>query len=289
MEAEGGARRLGSLTVYPVGLGTAPVSIEGRPDWDTGVRVVVAAVEAGMTLIDTADAYCLSSAREHGYGERLVAEALDRLGSAARDVVVATKGGEMRDRGAWRLIGSPENLRSACEASLRALGVDAIDLYQLHRPDPAVPLEESLGAMVQLREDGLVRELGVCNVTEDELAVAMGVAPLISVQNPLQFDSSTQDRIIETCERSGLSFLAHSPFGGPGRARRLADDSRLAGPAATMGAAPHDVALAALLSRSPAVIPIPGTASPRRPAHHASAAGIRLTPEMQRSIGLLRS
>ena len=283
METEG-ARRLGSLAVYPIGLGTARIAIEGRPDWETGVRVVVAAVEAGMTLIDTADAYCLSSAREHGYGERLVAEALDRLGSAARDVLVATKGGEVRDHGAWKLIGRPEHMRSACEASLRALRVDIIDLYQLHRPDPAVPLEETLGAMVQFREDGLVRELGVCNVTEGELAVAMRVAPLVSVQNPLQFDTSAQDRIIETCERRGLSFLAHSPFGGPGRARRLAGDSRLAGLATTMGVTAHDVALAAVLSRSPAVIPIPGTTRPERATHHASAAAIRLTPEMRRSI-----
>ncbi len=281
-----GARRLGSFTVSPVGFGAARVSIEGRPDWETGVRVVMAAVDAGMTLIDTADAYCLSSSSEHGYGERLVAEALRRLGSAASGVVVATKGGELRVRGAWKLDGRPEHIRAACEASLRALDVDVIDLYQLHRPDPAVPLTDTIGAMVQLRHDGLVREIGVCNVTEQQLEAVIAVGPVVAVQNPLTYDRSRRDSVLEACERHGLAYLAHSPFGGPGSARRLGNDRRLATVADSCGSTPHAVALAALLARSPSMIPIPGTSSVQRPAGHIAAGRIELSAEDRRVLGL---
>ena len=267
-------RRIGTLEVSSIGFGAARIAIEGRPPWNTGVEVVKSAVAAGMMLIDTADAYCLESSAEHGYGERLVAAGLRN--APGGEVVVATKGGEIRRGGLWKLIGRPEHLRKACEASLRRLEVDTIDLYQLHRPDPAVPLEESLGAMTELRERGLVREIGVCNVTLDELERALSAAPVAAVQNPLSVGRSDQDPIIELCEREGIAFLAHSPFGGPVGAARIGMDQRLAGAAGTHGVSPYDVALAALLARSPAIIPIPGTANPARPAKHARASLLTL-------------
>ena len=281
MGGDPSTRAIGPFSVYPIGFGAARVSIEGRPDWETGLRVVMAAVEAGMTFIDTADAYCLSSAREHGYGERLVASALARLGSAADAVIVATKGGEIREGGAWKLNGQPDHLRSACKASLRAMGVDQIDLYQLHRPDPAVPLAESLGALTELQDEGLVREIGVCNVTEGELRAACDIGRIVSVQNPLAFDTKGQERILDFCERQGLAFLAHSPFGGPRRAARIRSDDRISALASSTSATSHQVALAALLARSEVVIPIPGTTRPERPRNHASAAAVELPQRPQ--------
>lgn len=284
-EAAPTRRRLGDFDVHPIGFGAARVSIEGRPSREQGVRVVMAAVTAGATLVDTADAYCVDSSREHGYGERLVADALSRLGSAADHVVVATKGGEVRPGdGSWRLRGHPDHLRSACESSLRTLGVEVIDLYQLHRPDPAVPLEDSLGAMSELQEAGLVRELGVCNVTASELEVALGAVRLVSVQNPYWLGASGQDRIIDRCREADIAFIAHSPFGGPGGAARLDRDTRLAGVAKRRGVAAHTVALAWLLERSPGIIPIPGTTDPTRPGDNAAAAGFSLTSNDRASL-----
>jgi aryl-alcohol dehydrogenase-like predicted oxidoreductase len=267
-------RRIGTLEVSSIGFGAARIAIEGRPPWGTSVEVVKSAVAAGMTLIDTADAYCLESSTEHGYGERLVTAGLRN--TSGDEVVVATKGGEIRKGGLWKLVGRPEHLRSACEASLRRLETDTIDLYQLHRPDPAVPLEESLGAMAELRERGLIREMGVCNVTLGELERALAVAPVVAVQNPLSVGRADQDLIISLCEREGIAFLAHSPFGGPGGAARIGSDRRLAAAAGAQGVSPYDIALAALLARSPAIIPIPGTANPARPAQHAKASLLTL-------------
>ena len=267
-------RRIGALDVSSIGFGAARIAIEGRPPWGIGVEVIEAAVAAGMTLIDTADAYCLESSDEHGYGERLVTAGLRNTPGEA--VVVATKGGEIRKGGLWKLIGRPEHLRRACEASLRRLEMEAIDLYQLHRPDPAVPLEESLGAMTELRERGLIREMGVCNVTLEELELALAAAPVVAIQNPLSVGRSDQDLIIELCEREGVAFLAHSPFGGPGGAVRIGMNQRLAKAAGTHGVSPYDIVLAALLARSPAIIPIPGTANPARPAQHARASQLTL-------------
>ena len=269
-------RRIGALEVSSIGFGAARIAIEGRPPWNTGVEVVKSAVAAGMTLIDTADAYCLESSAEHGYGERLVTAGL--RDTPREEVVIATKGGEIRKRGLWKLIGHPEHLLAACEASLRRLETDTIDLYQLHRPDPAVPLEESLGAMDELRERGLIREIGVCNVTLDELERALSAAPVVAVQNPLSVGRSDQNLIIELCEREGIAFLAHSPFGGPGGAARIGMDQRLAKAAGAYGISSYDIVLAALLARSPAIIPIPGTANPARPAQHTKASRLTLGP-----------
>ena len=267
-------RRIGQLDVSAIGFGAARIAIEGRPPWNIGIEVVKRAVAAGMTLIDTADAYCLESSHEHGYGESLVAEGLRN--TPGGEIVVATKGGEIRKGGLWKKIGRPEHLRRACEASLRRLDLDVIDLYQLHRPDPAVPLEESLGAMTELRERGLIREMGVCNATLEQLELAVSAAPIAAVQNPLSVGRSDQNPIVALCEREGIALLAHSPFGGPWGAVRIGRDRRLARAARIHGVSPYEIALAALLARSPAIIPIPGTANPSRPAQHVRASRLTL-------------
>ena len=175
-------RRLGGLEVGAVGLGEMPMSLAGRPDEPRAVRTIHAALDAGVTLIDTADAYCRDES-DFGHGERLVAKALAAWSGDRDRVLVATKGGHTRPRGDWGLDGRPEYLRQACEASLRALGVEAIGLYQFHRPDPKVPFAESVGAMAELKAAGKVRLVGLSNVSFDQIRQARQLVEVASVQN----------------------------------------------------------------------------------------------------------
>src|ERR1017187_9696341 len=179
-------RTMGGITVGAIGLGGMPMSIEGRPDEDRSIRTIHAALDAGVTLIDTADAYHLKPG-ETGHNERLIAKALASYGGDASDVLVATKGGHVRPGdGSWTLDGSPAHLREAAEASLKALGVDSIGLYQFHRPDPAVPYEESIGALKELLEAGKIRLAGISNATIAQIDTArriLGDGNLASVQN----------------------------------------------------------------------------------------------------------
>ena len=157
-----------------IGLGAMQLSIDGRPDHEQGVATIHAALDAGVTLIDTADAYCLNDT-ETGHNERLVAEALRSWGGDTSDVLVATKGGHIRPGGRWEVDGSPEHLRSACDASLAALGVEAIGLYQFHRPDPSVPYVESVGALRDLLDAGKIRMAGISNANPDQIREAQEV------------------------------------------------------------------------------------------------------------------
>jgi aryl-alcohol dehydrogenase-like predicted oxidoreductase len=250
-------RRIAGQDVFPIGLGAMGMSLEGRPEEAQSIRTIHAALDAGVNLIDTADAYARDGS-EVGHNERLVAKA---LAGRREDVIVATKGGHTRDGTAWELDGSPEHLRAACEASLRALRTDRIDLYQYHRPDPDVPYAESIGALKQLQDEGKVRWIGISNASIEQIEEARGIADVVAVQNQLslEFSSPLAKGEVEHCERNGIAFLPWSPLGGireaheaPGRHHpvRAAAEER--------GVSPQRVALAWLLSLSPAVIPIPG-------------------------------
>ena len=172
-------RPIGNRMVSAIGLGEMPLSIEGRPDRPRAIATIHASLDAGVTIIDTADAYSLS-VQEHGHGEELIAEALASYGGATDDVLVATKGGHRRPGdGSWTVHGDPAYVKEACEASLKALGVDAIGLYQYHRPDPAVPWAESVGALADLLDEGKILMAGVSNATVaqiDEAQKVLGVA-----------------------------------------------------------------------------------------------------------------
>jgi aryl-alcohol dehydrogenase-like predicted oxidoreductase len=186
----GGVKRrtIAGWPVGAIGLGAMPMSVQGRPDRPRAIATIHAALDAGITLIDTADAYCTSRV-DTGHNERLVAEALQSRGAHHDEVLVATKGGHVRpDDGSWIIDGRPEHLKAACEASLRALDVDVIDLYQLHRPDPAIALAESVGAMADLRDEGRVRLVGLSNVNIDQIEEASAIVPVASVQNQLSLD-----------------------------------------------------------------------------------------------------
>jgi aryl-alcohol dehydrogenase-like predicted oxidoreductase len=272
-------RTLAGRSVGAIGLGAMPLSVEGRPDEDRAVRTVHAALDAGVTLVDTADAYCLGHS-EVGHNERLVAKVLRSWGGIA-DVLVATKGGHTRPPDdSWALDGSPAHLRAACEASLRALGVEAIGLYQLHRPDPAVPWAESVGALEELRQEGKVRVVGVSNADPAQIREAMAVTPLAAVQNELSPSYRSSLPELELCTAQGIAFLPWSPLGGMGAAAELGSAHAAFGDVAReRGVSPQRVALAWLLALSPVVVPIPGASRPESIVDSAAAAELVLTEE----------
>ena len=273
-------RRLADTTVGAIGLGAMPLSVEGRPDEERAVRTVHAALDAGVTLIDTADAYCLG-ADEVGHNERLVARALASYGSDTSHVVVATKGGHTRPPdGSWALDGSPEHLRRACEASLRALGVEAIGLYQFHRPDPRVPYEESVGALEELRREGKVLHVGISNADPAQIEQARSITPLAAVQNELSPRFRSSEPEVELCTREGIAFLPWSPLGGMGRAGAVGERHAAFGEVAReRGVSPQQVCLAWLLAKSDAVVPIPGASRPESIRDSVAAADLVLQPE----------
>lgn len=282
-------RTLGGIRVSAIGLGAMPLSIEGRPDRARALATVHAALDAGVTLLDTADSYHLPGGAEPGHNERLVAHALATHGGDTSRVLVATKGGRGRPGGGaadWTVNGDPRHLKAAAEASLRRLGVEAIGLYQLHKPDPAIPFEESVGALRDLLDEGKIRLAGLSNTDTDQIRRAHAILGdrLVSVQNrysPAVGDSEPELRLAAGL---GLAFLPWSPLGGISR-------SSLDGPAEEpsdslgafhelapeLGVSPQQLCLAWLLSRSPAVIPIPGASRPRSIRDSAAATDLRLT------------
>jgi aryl-alcohol dehydrogenase-like predicted oxidoreductase len=272
-------RRLGGLQVSAIGLGEMPMSLAGRPDEAQSIRTIHAALDAGVTLIDTADAYCIDET-EVGHGERLVAKALAARPGDRDRVVVATKGGHTREGGEWNLDGRPEHLRQACEASLRALGVEAIGLYQFHRPDPKVPFAESVGTMAELKDAGKVRLVGLSNVSVDQIRQARQLVQVASVQNEFSPRFRRSEGELAFCAAEGIAFLPWSPLGGIGRGRELGGRHRAFGEVAEAhGVSAQQVALAWQLAKAPAVIPIPGSSRPETITDSAAAAGLRLSDD----------
>ncbi|GAB2911854.1 aldo/keto reductase [Rhodococcus aerolatus] len=275
-------RRVGTRQVGAVGLGAMPLAVTGRPDLEQAVATVHAALLAGVTLVDTADAYS-ESAADFGRGEDVVAAALRAWGGSTDDVVVATKGGHTRgEDGGWGLDGSPAYLRRACEASLRRLGTEQVDLYQHHRPDPQVPLAESVGGLADLLDAGLVAQVGVSNYSAQEIrdAHAQLGGRLAAVQNQFSpaFRSSRAE--IDVCAELGVAFLPWSPLGGMSAAAGLGDaHAAFAEVAAEHGVSPQQVTLAWELAQSEVVVPIPGASRPASTTASAAAAELVLTAE----------
>jgi len=275
-------RRLGDTQVSAIGLGAMPMSVEGRPDEAQGVRTIHAALDAGVTLIDTADAY-FAPADDEGHNELLVAQALREYGSSTDDVVVATKGGHTRGSdGSWHLDGSPEHLRGACDASLRRLGVDVIGLYQHHRPDPGVPYQDTIGALAGLLDAGKIRMAGISNADPGQIRLAYDILDgrLAAVQNQLSPRFRSSEPEVDVCAELGVAFLPWSPLGGIGGAKQLGSRYRaFAEVAEAHGVSPQQVCLAWLLAKSPAVIPIPGASRPETILDSVAAVEVRLSAE----------
>jgi aryl-alcohol dehydrogenase-like predicted oxidoreductase len=276
---------VGRVSVGAIGLGAMPLSTkEHRPSPTDAEAVVHAALDAGVTLIDTADAYSRDEA-EFGHNEELVANALRSYGRT--DVLVATKGGHTRDGTSWGLDGSPAYLRRACEASLRRLHADAIGLYQLHRPDPATPWEESMGGLRSLFDDGLVRMVGISNADTAQIASAREILgdALVSVQNQFSPGYRSSAVELEHCAALGLAWLPWSPFGGVSAAGSLdAQAPAFAEVAAELGVSVYQVTLAWHLAQSDLVLPIPGASRPASIIDSAAATHLTLTDEQLRRL-----
>ncbi len=275
-------RTLGSRTVSAIGLGGMPMSIEGRPDEARSVATIHAALDAGVTLIDTADAYHLH-ADEVGHNEELVARALRSYGGDTSDVLVATKGGHLRPGdGTWTQNGDPGYLKQAAKESARRLGVDAIGLYQFHRPDPAVPYADSIGALVELLDEGVIQQAGISNadVAQIDLANEILGGRLASVQNQFSPRFRSSQGELEHCAALGVAFLPWSPLGGIANAAELgARHAVFQDVAAAHGVSVYQVTLAWELALAPVVVPIPGASRPAPILDSVRAADLTLTPE----------
>jgi aryl-alcohol dehydrogenase-like predicted oxidoreductase len=273
---------VGRVSVGAIGLGAMPLSTkEDRPSRADAVATVHAALDAGVTLIDTADAYSWDES-EFGHNELLVAEALASYGSGADDVLVATKGGHTRDGREWGLDGSPSYLRQACEASLKRLGVEAIGLYQFHRPDPDTPWEESMAGLRHLYDAGLVRMLGVSNADIAQIDVARSILgdALVSVQNQFSLGWRFSADELAHCAAHGLAWLPWSPFGGVSAAGSLdAAAPAFSDVADELGVSVYQVTLAWHLAQAEVVIAIPGASRPASIVDSAAAADLSLTEE----------
>jgi aryl-alcohol dehydrogenase-like predicted oxidoreductase len=275
-------RIIGDLKVGSIGLGGMPMSIEGRPDEQRSLATIHAALDAGVTLIDTADAYHLE-AGEVGHNEELIAQALRSWGGDTSGVVVATKGGHLRPGdGSWTQNGDPAYLKQAARDSARRLGVEAIGLYQYHRPDPKVPYAESIGALVELLDEGVIVRAGVSNASVAQIDEANEVlgGRLVSVQNQFSpaFLSSREE--LDHCASLGIAFLPWSPLGGISNAGELGSKhAAFAEVAQRHGVSPQQVALAWELSLADVVIPIPGASRPSSIEDSAKATDLELTAE----------
>ena len=264
------------------------LSTERDRDEVRGIAVLHAALDAGITFFDTADAYCWDDT-ETGHNERLIARALATwsgpstlLGAGDRsNIVVASKGGLTRPDGRWAADGRGKHLRAACEASLRALDVSRIALYQLHAVDPRTPLATSVRALAALQRDGLVDQIGLCNVTVGQIEEARRIAEIASVQVELSFwnDANFLSGVADYCAQHQIRLIAYRPLGGPARARRAAKDPALAEVASRHQATPQEIALAWLIDRSPVIVPIPGTTRVETTRSVARVPSIRLTHE----------
>lgn len=272
-----GTINLGDLTVNRLGFGAMRLcgdSAWGRPrDRGHASRVLHKAIELGVNFIDTADSYGPEA------NELQISQALYPYPPS---LVIATKGGLVRpNRRSWVEDGRPDHLRRAVEGSLQRLRLERIDLYQLHAPDPNVPFGESVGALAELRRTGKIRHLGISNVTVAQLELALSITPIVSVQNMYNLRDQTSDDVLAACERLGIAFLPWYPLGG----KRGLKARKIKQVAARSGLTHASLSLAWLLTKSPVMLPIPGTRSIEHLEDNVRAAALRLTPEDLADLG----
>ena len=265
----------GDLTVHRLGFGAMRLTgddILGEPDdVDEARDVVYEALDAGVDLVDTADSYgpCVS--------ERIVGEAIARRETDADDPVVATKGGLLRNtEGDWTPMGDPDYLENALLGSLDRLRIDSVDLYQFHRPDPDTPFEDSVHALAEFRDEGLVEHVGLSNVSVDQLDAARDIVEIATVQNEYNVANREDEAVLEACEDAGIGFIPWYPLGGGDLGDRADAVNEVA---EAHDAAPQQIALAWLLERSDVTLPIPGTSSVDHLRDNVAATGIDLTDE----------
>jgi aryl-alcohol dehydrogenase-like predicted oxidoreductase len=254
----------GDLTVNRMGFGAMRLTGTGiwgePPDRERAKAALRRAVELDVTFIDTADSYGPE------VSERLIAETLYPYPD---ELVIATKGGLLRPGpGRWEPDGRPEHLRQACEGSLKRLKLDQIPLYQFHRPDPDVPIADSIGALAELKAAGKIRHIGVSNMSEAQLHEAQRITPIVSIQNRYNATDRSSETIVDLCEQEQLVFLPWAPIQDAGRNRAVTQH----------GVSPRQIVLAWMLARSPQILPIPGSGSADHVQENIAAAGIQLSP-----------
>jgi aryl-alcohol dehydrogenase-like predicted oxidoreductase len=259
----------GDLTVNRLGFGAMRITGEGiwgdPPSRDEAKAVLRRSVELGVNFIDTADSY------GPNISEALIAEALYPYPD---DLVIATKGGlERTGPGQWPVNGRPEHLIEACEGSLRRLKLEQIPLYQFHRPDPSVPLEDSIGALLTLKEQGKIRHIGLSNVNEEQLRRVQRLTPVVSIQNRYNVDDRGSESLVDLCEQEQLVFLPWAPI------QDLNNNTVVQQIARAHDASPRQIVLAWLLARSSSILPIPGTGSVSHLDDNVAAAAITLSPD----------
>jgi aryl-alcohol dehydrogenase-like predicted oxidoreductase len=280
-------RTIGTRSVSAIGLGGMPMSIEGRPDEKRSIETIHAALDAGVTFIDTANAYHVH-ADEVGHNEALIAKALREYDGDTSNVLVATKGGHIRPGdGTWIVNGNPDYIRGAAEESRRRLGVERIGLYQFHRPDPAVPYADSVQALRDLLDDGVIEMAGISNANPEQIRIAQDVLEgrLVSVQNQFSPRFRSSEPELEVCAEMGLAFLPWSPLGGIGRSGAGAGFEAFQEIADARGVSPHVITLAWELAKGPHVIPIPGASRPERIRDSVTAADVELTADELERLG----
>ncbi len=265
----------GDLTVNRLGFGAMRITGRGiwgdPPSHDQAIATLRRVVELGVNFIDTADSYGPS------VSEELIAEALYPYPD---DLVIATKGGLVRPGpNRWDPDGRPAHLREACEGSLRRLRLEQIPLYQFHRPDPRVPLAESIGELASLKDEGKIRHVGVSNVSEDQLREAQRIVPIVSVQNRYNATDRRSASMVDLCEQEQLAFLPWAPV------QEAVSNPAVAEAASRHGVSERQVVLAWMLASSPSILPIPGTGSPAHAEENIAAAALELSPDELAAIG----
>jgi pyridoxine 4-dehydrogenase len=271
----------GDLTVNRLGFGAMRITGPGiwgpPPDVPTAVRVVQRAVELGVNFIDTADSYGPE------VSEEIIAQALHPYPAG---LVIATKGGLVRPGpDVWNSNAQPKHLRAACEGSLRRLRLERIDIYQLHRPDPRVPLADSIGELLRLQAEGKIRHIGISNVTVDQLTQAQRLTPIVSVQNRFNLEDRHSEPVLEYCEGKSMAFIPWAPLDSGRHTKQSASMRALARVADRHKVSIGAAAIAWLLHYSRAMLPIPGTGSVKHLEENIAAASIHLTPEDMGELG----
>ena len=268
-----------NIEVYAIGLGAMPLSLDGRPDEAQALGVIGAFVEGGGNFIDSANVYCVDDS-DVGHNEKLIAKALSKL-EESNNIIVATKGGLRRPKGAWTVDASPAWLRESCEKSLRDLGIDTIYLYQLHAPDPDVPLTDSVGELVRLKAEGKIQHIGLSNVTVEHIQLALSITDIISVQNRCNLfeQTSFENGVVKFCEDNNITFIAHSPVGGHFKHARRADNSLLKKLAEKYNASTYQIMITWLLNKSSSILAIPGASKTSSIMDSLRAINVELSKE----------
>jgi aryl-alcohol dehydrogenase-like predicted oxidoreductase len=279
-------RRLANSTVevFPIGLGAMPLSLANRPNESQALDVINTFIDGGGNFIDSANVYCADD-KDVGHNERLIAKALSSRENA-QDVIVASKGGLRRPKGDWKVDASPEWLRASCEKSLQDLNSDSIFLYQLHAPDPDIPLTDSIGELAKLKVEGKIQHIGLSNISVEHIELALSVTHIMSVQNRCNLfeRQSFNNGVVDYCENNNITFIAHSPVGGHFQHLQRSENILLKGLAEKYDVSAYQIMIAWLLHKSSSIFPIPGASKTSSIMDSIQAVNLELNKEDMKTL-----